>query len=106
MTPANAGGTHDPNILSLSTKEALKLVQRDLEITMGITAPPQYTADINWPQGIPQYLCGHQQLVKQIEIALTGFPGISLVGDAYHGIGLTSCVQDAHRVATTLAAEL
>ena len=100
------GGTHDPNILSLSTEEALKLVQRDLEITMGITAPPQYTGDIIWPQGIPQYLCGHQQLVKQIEIALTDFPGITLAGDAYHGIGLNSCVQDAHRVATTLASEL
>jgi oxygen-dependent protoporphyrinogen oxidase len=100
------GGTQDPNFLSLSANEALAAIRSDLEITMGITAAPEYISESPRPQAIPQYLLGHGQRVKRIEVALAGIPGIYLTGGAYRGVGLDACIRDAYRVAKVIAADL
>ena len=98
------GGTLEPDFINLSTKEALAVVRRDLRVTMGITAEPEFVTQVRWPQGIPQYLLGHQRKIADIETALGEYPNLYLTGNAYRGVGVNDCVRDALRVARALTA--
>ena len=98
-----AGGTVDPAFADLSRMEALATVRRDLEITMGITAEPEYVEAVYWHRGSPQYLLGHCERLERVERLIADMPGVTLTGDAYRGVGLNDCIRDAKRVATALA---
>ena len=98
-----AGGRLDPAMLALDDDEALALVRRDLHLTMGIAAEPEFVATVSWPQAIPQYTLGHAARVAALEQALEALPGVHLAGNAYRGVGVNDCVREAERVAAALA---
>ncbi|CAN5834641.1 protoporphyrinogen oxidase [soil metagenome] len=98
------GGTLEPAFIHLSDEDALSVVRRDLRVTMGITAEPEFVTQAKWPQGIPQYLLGHHEKVAAAENALGEYPGLYLTGNAYRGVGVNDCVRDARALAARLAA--
>ena len=98
-----AGGSVDPEFAGLSSDEALGAVRRDLELTLGITAPPEMLEHVPWPRGIPQYLLGHGARVTAAMRTVESYPRLFLTGNAYHGVGVNDTVRDAHRVAALLA---
>ncbi len=94
-----AGGQHDRAMVSLPRDQAVDAVHGDLHDLLGITTRPSFVAEAVWPQGIPQYRLGHQELVRTIETALDGHPGLFLTGNSLHGAGLDSTIQHARSVA-------
>ena len=101
-----AGGRLDPAMLALDDDEALALARRDLSLTMGIAAEPEFVATVRWPQAIAQYTLGHAARMAALEQALAALPGVHLAGDAYRGVGVNDCVREAERVAAALAGSL
>ncbi len=97
------GGSLEPDFLALSDEEALKVVQRDLEVTMGISAEPELVAYMRWPRGIPQYELGHRHKLRRLREALSGHPDLFLTGNAYEGIGVNDCLRNARQLARQLA---
>ncbi len=100
-----AGGSVDPELANLSPDEALEAVRRDLRVTMGIVAEPEFAEHIPWPQGIPQYELGHLGKVKKAKEALAEYP-VFLTGNAYHGVGVNDTVRDARKTAEAVLATL
>ena len=98
------GGTLEPDFIGLSDEKALATVRRDLRVTMGVTAEPEFVTQAKWPKGIPQYLLGHREKVAAAEDALREYPGLHLTGNAYRGVGVNDCVRDAQRVVLELKA--
>ena len=96
-----AGGSVDPEFASLSPDEALEAVRRDLRVTMGIVAEPEFVEHVPWPKGIPQYELGHLGRVKRAKDALAKYP-IFLTGNAYHGVGVNDTVRDARQTAEAM----
>ena len=92
------GGTLEPDFINLSDADALAAVRRDLRVTMGITAKPEFVEQARWANGIPQYLLGHPKKVTAIMEAVRAHKGLYLTGNAYYGVGVNDCVRDAHRV--------
>jgi len=101
-----AGGSVDPEFAALSADEALEAVQRDLRVTLGVTAEPEFVVHAPWPKGIPQYELGHRERVRAAEEALAAHPGLHLTGNAYRGVGLNDTVRDARRVAEAVSRDL
>ncbi|MDZ7708390.1 MAG: protoporphyrinogen oxidase [Trueperaceae bacterium] len=99
-----AGGVPDPEFVQLNDDEALAVVQRDLETTMGITAEPEMVHHVRWEKAIPQYWQGHRERVARIMAAAGARPGLLLTGNAYYGIGVNDCARDANRVAEAVSA--
>ena len=99
------GGTLDAEFIDLNDEDALAAVRRDLRLTMGITAKPEFTAQAKWKNGIPQYLLGHSEKVAAVMAKVTTHEGLHLTGNAYYGVGVNDCVRDAHRVAGKILAE-
>ncbi len=98
-----AGGRLDPGMLDLSDDEALLAVRRDLRLTMGIAAQPEFVEAVRWDRAIPQYTLGHEARVRAAEEALGALPGVHLAGNAYRGVGVNDCVRDARRVVAAVA---
>jgi oxygen-dependent protoporphyrinogen oxidase len=96
------GGVFDPDFVTLDDAEALRIVQHDLRLSLGLTQEPEMVYQIAWPRGIPQYLVGHSARVARIMAAAQALPGLYLTGNAYYGVGLNDCVRDAQRVARAI----
>ena len=94
-----AGGSVDPAFSAMSSGEMLAAVRRDLRVTLGVVAEPEYAEYIPWPQGIPQYELGHGARIARAETALARHPGLFLTGNAYRGVGVNDTVRDARRAA-------
>lgn len=58
-----------------------------------------------WPAAMPQYTVGHADRVAAVDAALTALPGLHLVGAAYRGVGLATCIAQADALVTRIAAD-
>ena len=65
----------------------------ELREIMGITAEPIFIRSYEWPQSLPQYSVGHTTRIAQIEALARAHPGLHMIGNAYHGVGIPDCVR-------------
>jgi protoporphyrinogen/coproporphyrinogen III oxidase len=85
---------------SLSESDAAleQIAREELHLILGFEAQPLFTKIARWPQSMAQYTVGHEQRVKQIEEQVRMIPGLHLIGNAYHGIGIPDCIRMARRI--------
>ncbi|MEI6207049.1 MAG: protoporphyrinogen oxidase [Desulfuromonadales bacterium] len=93
------GGACFPEYVKLSDDEVVARVRRDLRLTMGIDAEPEFIRVFRHPQAIPQYTVGHGKRLQALEELLKAHQGLILTGNSYRGIGLNDCVAAAERAA-------
>jgi oxygen-dependent protoporphyrinogen oxidase len=70
-----------------------------LRTYMGVTAAPLFTRVYPWPNSMAQYHVGHKQRIAAIESCSARHPGLRLLGNAFHGIGIPDCIRQAKRCA-------
>jgi oxygen-dependent protoporphyrinogen oxidase len=71
----------------------------DLNRLMGIGAEPIFEIDHRWPDSMPQYSVGHIARVAEIDARAGEIPAFSLIGNAFHGVGIPDCVRVAKEAA-------
>ena len=62
---------------------------------MGVEAAPVFVHIARWPAAIPQYVIGHIERVRRIENRVANFPGLFVGGNAYHGVAMNDCTEQA-----------
>ena len=72
--------------------DLLALAKEELNLTLGITADPLLYRVFLWDRAMPQYNLGHPEILKRIDAALEGYPGLALAGNGYRGIGIPDCI--------------
>ena len=97
------GGATRPDLVELSEAALVTLAREELAHMAGVHAEPVLTEAIRWKRGIPQYNRGHLGRLAAIDAELERLPGLSLVGNAYRGVGLTDCVREASARVEALA---
>lgn len=95
---ALAGGVSRPDVAALPDDEFLKLVHRELTVTMGVTGEPVFSRVVRWPKAIPQYELGHPTRVAEIMKLGGNHPGLVLAGNAYHGVAINDCCEQAEAI--------
>ncbi len=95
---AIAGGWHRGDVLSWDDGTLLRAVRRELRAAMQVEAAPVFHEIVRWPQAIPQYHVGHTERVRRIESLAATHAGLFLTGNAYHGVALNDCTEQAERV--------
>ncbi|HEX4031803.1 MAG TPA: protoporphyrinogen oxidase [Terracidiphilus sp.] len=66
--------------------------------------PPVLTVVRRWPNSLPQYAVGHPDRAAELEAHLRGaFPGLALLGNALHGVGLPDLIHAARQAARAAA---
>lgn len=75
--------------------DLLALAREELELTLGVRVQPLLSRVFMWEKAMPQYNLGHPDLLRRIDAALAGLPGLALAGNAYRGIGIPDCIHSA-----------
>jgi oxygen-dependent protoporphyrinogen oxidase len=103
---AICGGWHRGEIASWDEERVRQAVRKELQNAMGITAAPIFEHIQRWEKAIPQYHLGHLERVAKIESLAATHPGLLLTGNAYHGVAMNDCTEQAEKVAARVAAYL
>jgi protoporphyrinogen/coproporphyrinogen III oxidase len=88
--PALLGESDDA--LVARTRDQLSRVLGNLPETVDIVVR-------RWPRSLPQYAVGHQARIAELEECAGQLPGLLLVGNAYHGVGLPDLIRDGRAAA-------
>jgi oxygen-dependent protoporphyrinogen oxidase len=96
-----ARGTN-PEFLERSEEEIARVLLQEAARAMTIRSAPLATAVTRHEQAIPQYAVGHSDTINQVERLLCRLPGVSLIGNAYSGIGIANCVERAENAAAMI----
>ena len=100
------GRRGDTRWLGMDDDALVRGVHQELVEAMGLTSGPIHQSIQRWPNGMPQYVVGHQNRLDAMKAALSHLPGLYLTGAAFRGVGLASCVADAERTAKEVTALL
>lgn len=100
------GGAMQPEVYDMGDAPLRDAVLRDLRDLMGITAPPRFVELYRWPRSMPQYPVGHLRTVADIHRRLSRWPGLTIAGSAFGGVGIPDCVHSGERAAEVMANHL
>ncbi len=103
---AMAGGWHRPDVLAWDDQRLLAATRREIELALGIRTEPVWHRIIRWDRAIPQYHLGHLKRIEGIEHRVAEHPGLFVTGNAYHGVALNDCTEQAVVVADKIKAYL
>ncbi len=59
-----------------------------------------------WPRSLPQYTIGHLDRIRELESLAGAWRGLHLVGNAYHGVGLSDLIREGRAAARSIAGDL
>jgi oxygen-dependent protoporphyrinogen oxidase len=100
------GGSRDPQILTSSDEEIVRIVREELKQILSLAAVPLFTRVYRWKAVMAQYSVGHLERLQRIQHFSRTLPGLALAGNGYRGIGVPDCVRSGVEAATTLAGQL
>jgi oxygen-dependent protoporphyrinogen oxidase len=103
---AMCGGWHRPDAAAWGDDRLLRALRDELRLALGITADPIWHHIVRWERAIPQYFLGHLERVAQIEVRAARHPGLFLGGNAYHGVALNDCTEQAAVLAERIGRHL
>jgi oxygen-dependent protoporphyrinogen oxidase len=103
---AMCGGWNRPQMVDWDDEKLLRAIHGELRSAMGVHAAPVFHHIIRWPRAIPQYHLGHLARVAWVEDRLVRHPGLFLTGNAYRGVALNDCVEQAGLLAERIAQHL
>ncbi len=100
---AMCGGWHRPEMADRDDDCLLAAVRGELRLALGVAAAPAFHHIVRWPRAIPQYHLGHLDRVARIDARAARHPGLFLAGNAYRGVALNDCTEQAAAVAGRVA---
>jgi oxygen-dependent protoporphyrinogen oxidase len=103
---AMCGGWNRPEVVGWDDERLVDAVRSDLRRALGIAAAPVFQHIIRWDRAIPQYHLGHLERVAWIEARVARHPGLFLGGNAYHGVALNDCTEQAELLAARVGGYL
>ncbi len=86
------GGPLAPSLLGESDATLSTLALQSLGTLLGKLPEPGLAIVRRWPQSLPQYAVGHLQRTEQLQERVARWPGLHLIGNAYHGVGLPDLI--------------
>ncbi len=95
---ALCGGWHRGEMVDWDDNRLVAAVRAELRAAQNVTAEPAFVHIVRWPRAIPQYTLGHLERVKRIEELASEHPGLFLGGNAYHGVAMNDCTEQAEKL--------
>jgi len=89
------GGWSRAEMVGWDDGRLLATVRAELRAAMGVTAEPVFHRIVRWERAIPQYHLGHQERLARIEERARRYPGLFLAGNAYRGVAMNDCTEQA-----------
>ncbi|WP_340104998.1 protoporphyrinogen oxidase [Rhodohalobacter sp. 8-1] len=98
-----AGGGRQPGIAEMESSDLLKLVQEDLKDLIGVNGEPVFKDHIFWPNSIPQYNTGYNEIYSIFEELESNNVGLHFAGNFRRGISVPDCIKNGLTLGKNLA---
>jgi oxygen-dependent protoporphyrinogen oxidase len=98
------GGAAAERLLNAPEDELIARARAQLALALGPLPAPTFSLVRRWPLSLPQYTTGHLDRMRRLEARVAQLPGLALLGNAYHGVGLPDLIRQARVIARSLAA--
>ncbi len=95
---AHVGRIDDVRFAALSDHELTTRVAEELTTLLSRFATPSDSLVQRWPNGLPQYRVGHEELVERARNAAARY-SCALAGSAYDGVGIPASIGSGRRAA-------
>jgi oxygen-dependent protoporphyrinogen oxidase len=99
---AMCGGWHRGEMLDWPDDRLVAAVRAELALSLGARAAPVFTHITRWGRAIPQYHVGHLARLDAVERRLEQHPGLFLGGNAFRGVAMNDCVEQAGLLAVKI----
>lgn len=86
-----------PDLQQQSDHWLLSTILTELKELLWIRETPLFAHIYRWDCALPQYSTGHLERVAEMESTLEGIPGLHLIGNSFHGIGIPDCIKSGKR---------
>jgi oxygen-dependent protoporphyrinogen oxidase len=96
---AMCGGWNRPEIVDWDDARLMVAVRAELRQAMRIEATPVFQHIVRWERAIPQYHVGHLERVIRIRRLAARYSGLFLGGNAYEGVAVNDCTEQAEKLA-------
>src|SRR5271170_3456609 len=93
------GGDSAPSLLAQSDEDILALARRRLSRVLGEVPDAKVALVRRWPLSLPQYTVGHTSRIARVEAIVGDTPGLHLIGNAFHGVGLPDLIRQGRSLA-------
>ncbi len=103
---ALCGGVHRAEQVEWDDERLGRAVHEEIKLAMGVTGEPVFRRIVRWPNAIPQYVIGHLDRVARIDTLAAKHAGLFLTGNAYRGVAMADCVEQAEVTAAKVALHL
>ncbi|WP_446744602.1 protoporphyrinogen oxidase [Silvibacterium acidisoli] len=100
------GGETAAAILDKPDGFLIAAAHRQLSRSLGLLPEPTFTVLRRWPLSLPQYAVGHVERMAHLKQLVQTVPGLQLIGNAYHGVGLPDLVRQGREAAARIAQDL
>lgn len=94
------------NIEDVDDETLIAIARQEVASRLGIIADPALIRLHRWPRGMPQYTIGHPERIARIEARISVHPGLSIAGNAYHGVGIPDCIASGECAAEAVIAHM
>lgn len=103
LVRAFAGGALYPDSYECDDRTLQEETHQEIARILDLNVRPILTSIKRFPSSMPQYEVGHKNRIAEIRRKLNSYPGLFLTGNAYEGIGIPDCIEQAQKqVATAL----
>jgi oxygen-dependent protoporphyrinogen oxidase len=103
---ALCGGWSRREMVGWDDDRLLAAVRAELRAALGVAADPAFHRIVRWERAIPQYHLGHLDRVARIEERARRHHGLFLAGNAYRGVAMNDCTEQAVALAAEVARAL
>lgn len=77
----------------------LSTMLAEIRDILAVTETPLFAHIYRWECALPQYSTGHLERVAEMEKILNETPGLHIIGNSFHGIGIPDCIKSGKEVA-------
>ena len=95
---------NNDEIAAIARLELARILNANAPVSGPAPTPPPapvLTVVRRWPRSLPQYAVGHLERVAELESRIRALPGLTLLGNALHGVGLPDLIRAARLAAHT-----
>lgn len=86
-----------PELMTYDDASLESMARTELSDILGLNAATRFTQVFRWECALPQYATGHLERVAQMERWLAAMPGLEIIGNSLHGIGVPDCIRSARQ---------
>jgi protoporphyrinogen/coproporphyrinogen III oxidase len=96
------GGKSAADLESRSDEVIALCALEQLREILGPIPEPSFSTVQRWPRSLPQYEVGHLERIERLEAMVAQLPGLHLLGNSYHGVGIPDLIRDARATARAI----